>query len=156
VLTGPQARSDQVLRALDGADLAHIAAHGTCRADNPQFSALQLADGPLTGYDLERLRQAPRRLVLAACDSARTSVLTGDELLGLAPTVLSLGAEAMVASVVLVPDAETRPLMTDLHHRLRAGQTLAAALAAAQARARASGEPRSVAAATAYVCIGAG
>jgi CHAT domain-containing protein len=101
------------------------------------------------------LRQAPRRLVLAACDSARTSVLTGDELLGLAP-VLSLGAEAMVASVVLVPDAKTRPLMTDLHHRLRAGRTLAAALAAAQDRARANGEPRSVGAATAYVCIGAG
>jgi hypothetical protein len=156
VLTGPQARSDQVLSALDGADLAHIAAHGTFRADNPQFSALHLADGPLTVYDLERLRRAPRRLVLAACDSARTSVLTGDELLGLAPTVLSLGAEAMVASVVLVPDAETRPLMTDLHTQLRAGQTLAAALAAAQTRARASGEPRSVAAATAYICIGAG
>src|SRR5262249_58225497 len=59
VLTGPAARSDQVLRALDGADLAHIAAHGTFRADNPQFSALDLADGPLTGYDLERMRRGP-------------------------------------------------------------------------------------------------
>jgi tetratricopeptide (TPR) repeat protein len=156
VLTGATAEVDAVLSALDGADLAHVAAHGDFRADNPQFSALRLADGPLTVYDLERLRRAPRRLVLSACDSARTGVFAGDEVLGLAPTVLSLGAEAMVASVVLVPDAETRPMMIDLHGRLRAGESLASALAAAQSRTQDDGDPRSVAAASAFVCIGAG
>jgi tetratricopeptide (TPR) repeat protein len=154
VLNG--APADEALRAIDAADLAHIAAHGDFRADNPQFSALRLADGPLTVYDLERLRRAPRRLVLSACDSARTAVLVGDELLGLAPTFLALGGAAMVASVVLVPDAETCPLMLDLHRELRAGRPLATALATAQARARATGDSRSVAVAAAFVCIGAG
>lgn len=156
VLDGKGAPAEEALHAMDAADLAHIAAHGDFRADNPQFSALQLADGPLTVYDLERLRRAPRRLILSACDSARTAVLAGDELLGLAPTFLALGGEAMVASVVLIPDAETRPLMIDLHRELRAGRSLATALANAQATARASEDSRSIAAAAAFVCIGAG
>jgi len=156
VLNGMGAPAEEALRAIDAADLAHIVAHGDFRADNPQFSALRLADGPLTVYDLERLRRAPRRLILSACDSAKTAVLAGDELLGLAPTFLSLGGEAMVASVVLVPDAETRPLMINLHHELRAGRPLATALANAQAIARSSGDSRSIAAAAAFICIGAG
>ena len=44
-LTGPAAGVDAVTAALDGAGLGHIAAHGRFRDDNPQFSALQLADG---------------------------------------------------------------------------------------------------------------
>jgi tetratricopeptide (TPR) repeat protein len=155
VLDGQGAPAEEALRAIDAADLAHIAAHGDFRADNPQFSAIRLADGPVTVYDLERLRRAPRRLILSACDSAKTAVLAGDELLGLAPTFLSLGGEAMVASVVLVPDAETRPLMIDLHRELRAGRPIATALANAQAIARASGDSRSIAAAAAFICIGA-
>jgi hypothetical protein len=156
VLNGRAAPADEALRAIDAADLAHIAAHGDFRADNPQFSALRLGDGPLTVYDLERLRRAPRRLILSACDSARTAVLAGDELLGLAPTFLALGGQAMVASVALVPDAETLPLMISLHSELRAGHQLATALANAQATARASGDSRSAAAAAAFICIGAG
>jgi len=62
----------------------------------------------------------------------------------------------MVASVVLVPDAETRPLMINLHRELRAGRPPATALANAQAIARASGDSRSIAAAAAFICIGAG
>ena len=156
VLTGADASAEKVLAAMDGVELSHIVAHGDFRADNPQFSALRLADGPLTVYDIERLRQAPRRVVLSACESGRATVLAGDELLGLAPTVLSLGGQAMVASLVLVPDMETQPLMLDLHAQLRAGASLAAALARAQSAARASDNPRSIAAASAFVCIGAG
>ena len=57
------------LGALDGASLAHIAAHGQFRPDSPMFSSLVMHDGPLTVHDLELLRRAPHRLVLSACDS---------------------------------------------------------------------------------------
>jgi hypothetical protein len=156
VLTGADASAEKVLAAMDGVELAHVVAHGDFRADNPQFSALRLADGPLTVYDIERLHRAPRHVVLSTCDSGRATVLAGDELLGLAPAVLSLGGQGMVASLALIPDAETRPLMLDLHAQLHAGASLAASLAQAQAAARASGNPRSIAAASAFVCIGAG
>lgn len=53
--------------------------HALFRADNPLFSALQLADGPLTVYDLERLRAAPRDMILSACDDGVSAVRPGDE-----------------------------------------------------------------------------
>jgi hypothetical protein len=47
-LTGPDACVEQLLRALDGAGLGHIAAHGRFRSDNVLFSSLRVHDGELT------------------------------------------------------------------------------------------------------------
>ena len=69
VLSDGSATVEGCLRAMDGAELVHVAAHGRFRADNPMFSALELDDGPLTVHDFERLRRAPHRFVLSACDS---------------------------------------------------------------------------------------
>ena len=154
-LTGAGATCRAVCAALDGADLAHIASHGRFRADNPLFSSLQLADGPLTVYDLERLEQAPRLLILSACDSGLSDVQPGDELMGLAAAVFALGTRTLVASLYPVPDGLTRTLMLALHSGLRAGLPAAVALARAQARVAATG-PTGLAAAAAFVCLGAG
>lgn len=54
----------------------------TSPSPNPLFSSLRFADGPFTVYDLERLGQVPHLVVLAACDSGRSAVRPGDELLG--------------------------------------------------------------------------
>ena len=90
-LTGSSATADAVLTALGGADIAHLAAHGTFRADNPLFSSLELVDGPLTVYDLELLEEAPTLCVLSACESGLSDVRAGDELMGLTATLLALG-----------------------------------------------------------------
>ena len=68
-LTAGSATAARVLGAIDGAWLAHIAAHGTFRADSPLFSSLRMADGPLTVHDFTRLRRAPYRLILPCCES---------------------------------------------------------------------------------------
>jgi len=154
LLAGARARVETVRGALGRSDVAHLAAHGVFRADNPLFSYLQLADGPLTIYDLESLPRVPSLVLLAACESGQATVLTGDELLGLAVTFLTLGTSALVASVVPVPDAETAPLMVELHRRLLAGESVAEALAAVQQRAGDS--PAALVAAGGLVCIGAG
>jgi tetratricopeptide (TPR) repeat protein len=154
-LLGAAATVDAVMASLDGAELAHLATHGTVRADNPLFSSLQLVDGPLTLYDLERLRQAPRTVVLAACDSAQAVVRPGDELLGFSATFLTRGTRQLIASVVPVPDAPTAPLMIAFHRLLAAGHPPAAALARAQ-RAAAREGTSAMAAAAGFVCIGAG
>lgn len=140
---------DSTLAALDGARLAHLAAHGRVNTANPLFSSLHLADGPLTVYDLERLRTPPELVVLAACESGRSVVRAGDELLGLSTTFLSLGTRCVVASMVPVPDARTRPLMIALHERLAAGVSTATALAETQ---REAGDDVTAAG---FVCIGA-
>ena len=88
-----------------------MAAHGTFRADSPLFSAIELDDGPLTVYDLERLRQAPYRVVLSSCNSA----VGADELLGLVSSLITLGSAGVVASVVPVNDPASVPLMLALH-----------------------------------------
>jgi tetratricopeptide (TPR) repeat protein len=154
LLAGSDATAAAVSKAIDGAGLAHIAAHGNFRGDNPLFSSLTLADGPLTVYDMERLRRAPYRVVLSSCDSGLAGVRAGDELMGLAAALFPLGTAGIVASVIPVPDHATRPLMLALHERLIAGDTLSQALAAARGRLD-SGDPVQFAAGAAFVALGA-
>ena len=136
VLADGRATADRVLAAMDGAWLVHIAAHGTFRADSPLFSAIELDDGPLTVYDLERLGHAPHRVVLSSCNSAVGAPTGADELLGIVSALISLGSAGVLASVVPVNDPATVPLMLDVHHHLRRGCTLSAAHLMARRSAR--------------------
>ncbi|MEU9507172.1 CHAT domain-containing tetratricopeptide repeat protein [Micromonospora sp. NPDC048170] len=156
-LTGPGATADAVTAALNGTRLAHIAAHGTFRADNPLFSTLELADGPLTAYELERLTRPPGCVVLSACDSGLSGVRPGDEVMGFTAVLLALGARSLIATVLPVPAGLTTALMLDLHRRMRAGVPPAVALAEAQrAFDTAGGGGAAHATAAAFVCFGAG
>ena len=152
-LTGPAATVDAVTARLNGASLAHLAAHGRIHPNNPLFTSLTFADGPLTVYDVERISQAPQVVVLSACDVGRSAVRAGDEIMGLSATFLALGARHVVASVVPVPDAETVPLMIAFHRRLADGQPPMSALAGAQQQLGA-GQPAAMAAAAGFVSIG--
>jgi CHAT domain-containing protein len=154
-LEGPDSTVAGVLAALDGAQVAHIAAHGSLRGDNPLFSALAMADGPLTAYDLERLSRAPQLVLLPACQSGGGQVLAGDEVMGLTSALFALGTRTAVATVIPVPDAATRPLMLALHDGLRRGLPVARALADAQAGTDRA-DPAALATAGGFVCYGAG
>ena len=144
------AQLSAVRAALERADLVHLAAHGTFRSDAPLFSSLRLADGPLTVYELERLRSAPSTLILPACDAAQLEVRPGDELLGhrrRAPRASGWGRSWRRCCPC--PTRRPMPLMLSLHER-PAGTALppSAALAAAAA---AEDDPVGLA----FVCIGA-
>jgi len=152
VLAGERATAARVLAAVDGAATVHIAAHGVFRADNPLFSALRLHDGPLTVYDLGRLRRAPRSLILSSCESGMAASLSGDELLGMISVLVPLGTTSLLASVVPVNDAATVPLMVDVHAGLRSGAAFGDALA--RARAGTGGDPVALATALAFVALG--
>jgi CHAT domain len=152
VLTAGIATAENVLASLEGRWLAHIAAHGTFRADNPLFSSLVMEDGPLTVHDLQRLRRAPYRLVLSCCDSGVTASAGADELLGLIAALGQLGTAGVLAPVVTVNDAATVPLSLALHERLASGATASQALR--DARLSMPDDPCSYAAARAYVAFG--
>ena len=147
------ATADHVLRALDGAWLAHIAAHSTFRADNPLFSSILLDDGPLTVHDFERLGRAPYQIVLAGCDSGVAAPVGADELLGLASSLGPLGAAGIVASVVPVNDVAAVPLMLALHDALQGGARLPEALLAM--RRAAGDDPLARATAHSFLALGA-
>ncbi|MFJ9537364.1 CHAT domain-containing protein [Streptomyces sp. NPDC101225] len=133
LLEEDSARATRVLEALDGAALAHIAAHGTFRADSPLFSSLRMADGPLIVHDFERLDRSPYRIILSCCDTARLAAVGADELLGLVTALLPLGTAGVVASSAPVNDAAVVPLMLALHKGLETGLSLAEALRDARA-----------------------
>ena len=153
VLADGDATVDHVMAAIDGAWLVHMAAHGTFRDDSPLFSAIELTDGPLTVYDLERLKQAPYHVVLSSCNSAVGVAVGADELLGLVSALISLGSAGVIASVVRVNDPATVPLMTALHDQLRTGASPAVALT--RARQATSGDPVAQATAYSFIALGA-
>jgi tetratricopeptide (TPR) repeat protein len=154
VLTGPAATAAATLAALDGASVAHLAAHGTVTADNPLFSAVRLADGPLMAYDLERIGRPPATVVLSACDSAASSV-QGEELLGLAVVLLHVGACSVVGTVAPVPDQAALAVTGGLHQLIAAGVPAHQALARTVAGLRAADAPPLVqATALAFVAVG--
>ena len=152
-LAGVVASVQAVTAALDGADVAHLAAHGHLHLYNPLFSSLRFADGPLTVYDLERLHRPPQLVVLAACDIGRPVVPAGDELLGLSAAFIAQGTRQIVASVTTIPDAQATHLMTAFHRALTGGVPAAAALARTQ-QALVTEDAATMATAAAFVCIG--
>ncbi|GHD24566.1 hypothetical protein GCM10010335_08490 [Streptomyces galbus] len=133
VLEDADARVPRVLEELDGAALAHIAAHGDFRADSPLFSSLRMVDGPLIVHDFERLARSPYRIILSSCDTARLASVGADELLGLVTALLPLGTAGVVASSAPVNDEAVVPLMLALHKGLGDGLSLAEALRDARA-----------------------
>jgi tetratricopeptide (TPR) repeat protein len=155
VLTGADATGATALRELDGADIAHIAAHGKFRADNPMFSSVTLADGPLTVYDLERLGRAPQTIMLAACDTARTLAHPGDEMTGLAAALLAVGASSVIAPLLPLPDDVSTRVARAWHARIASGQSPAQALAQTVATIT-HADPLARLAALSLVCLGHG
>jgi hypothetical protein len=145
-LLAEAATVEATLRALDGATIAHFATHGHHDRENVLFSRLDLADGPLMAYDIQRLTAAPRQVILSACDVGRTVVRPGEELLGFTAALLYAGTATVISSVTRVPDAAAVAVMTAYHRALTTGARPAEALATA-----ALAEP-----CTPFTCFGSG
>ncbi|GIH17632.1 CHAT domain-containing protein [Rugosimonospora africana] len=128
-LTGAEATVAATLAGLDGAPIAHLAAHGHHEHENVLFSRLDLADGPLMAYDIQRLAAAPASVTLSACDVGRTVVAPGDEILGFTAALLYAGTASVVASVARVTHHAAAEVMTGYHCALADGARPARALA---------------------------
>ena len=76
-LRAEQATAEAFLDGISGAQLVHVAAHGRHQRENPLFSSIRLADGPVVGYDLDRVPDPPQQVVLSACDLGQATVRPG-------------------------------------------------------------------------------
>jgi CHAT domain-containing protein/tetratricopeptide (TPR) repeat protein len=132
VLVGEQVTAGAFRNLANSCGLVHLACHSLFRRDNPMFSALKLYDGWLTAADVAELGMQGALVVLSACESGRSQVLGGDEILGLTYAFLSAGAATVLVSQWLVQDEITASLMARWYHHLADGQDLALALRAAQ------------------------
>ena len=146
VLTGSSATVDRVIAGLSRVRVAHLAAHGHHAGDNALFSGLELADGTLMGYDVQRLPSVPALVVLSACDVGQSEIAPGDESLGMVTAFAAAGAGTVVAAVCRVGDELAPAVMRAFYDGLVLGHGPARALADAGA----------VAGVTGFVCFGAG
>jgi hypothetical protein len=129
LLFGKHATVSAVLEALDGAEVAHVAAHGAHEPENALFSRLELADGALFAHEMAGLSHPPRQVVLAACELALNRIRPGDEALGFASALLASGSQTVIAALSRVGDQASAAAMDDYHRGLAAGAKPAVALA---------------------------
>lgn len=128
--------AEATIGRLSGGDskpgIIHIAAHGQNRADAPDFSYLQLADGQLSTIDVFNLDLPAELITLSGCETGLAVIGGGDELLGLGRGFLYAGTRSLLISLWRVEDASTAHLMERFYRGLLAGQSRAGALRAAQ------------------------
>lgn len=103
-------------------DILHISTHGDFHAENPLFSALTLADGPLTILDIFGLRLKASLVVLSACQTGRNVVSNGDELRGLLRAFLYAGASSLILTHWLIEDQSTAHFMKGFYSQLAGNQ----------------------------------
>ncbi len=130
-VTGPAASRNRVKAELARAHTVHLACHGSLRHDQPLFSSLELADGPLFLHDLARVGGVPDVVILSACNAGRSSASKGGTA-GFARTLRSLGSKTVIAPFATVNDQLVMASMVELHRRLADGDEPAVALARAR------------------------
>ena len=114
------------------AQIIHLATHAEFRPDNPMFSGLAFADGWLATLDIFNLRLKASLVTLSACQTGRSMIGGGDELLGLMRAFLAAGAASLVLSYWAVADRSAAQLMSCFYANLNRGLSKGAALREAQ------------------------
>lgn len=113
-----KATCEQLRTVASDANILHISTHGAFQADNPLFSGLAFADGSLTVLDVFDLKLNASLVVLSACQTGRSVVSGGGELLGLLRGFLSAGAESLLLTHWPVEDRSTSVFMTKFYQSL--------------------------------------
>jgi tetratricopeptide (TPR) repeat protein len=149
VLLGSNASAGAVATLAEHVDVLHLAGHGRHSGENPLFSAVELADGPWFGYDIDTLARTPSTVVLSACELGRVSVRSGEEAVGMSAAWLHAGALHVLSSPALVADQVACDALGRWHTLLAGGAAPAEALATVGEELR-TGPPMP------FLCFGAG
>jgi tetratricopeptide (TPR) repeat protein len=129
VLRGEDANAAKVGEVAARVDVLHLAGHGSHAGDHPLFSAVELADGPWFGHDIDLLPRTPSVVVLSACELGQVSVLRGEESVGMTAAWLHAGARTVLSSPALVADDVACEALAHWHRLVAAGAAPADALA---------------------------
>lgn len=135
-LRGPRATRDAFRQAAPAAHVIHLATHGLFRPDDSRFSSVLLADGWMSVHDIYGLRLNAELVCLSACQSGRSWIGAGDEIMGLTRGFLHAGAAALLVSLWPVDDAATADLMVSFYAGIRRGLPLDEALGQAMRAVR--------------------
>jgi CHAT domain-containing protein len=147
ILTAANADRGQFVSAMANSTVVHVAAHGQHQAENPLFSSIRFADGPVFAYELDQSARVAEHVLLSACELGQATIRPGDEALGLTSVLLHLGTRCVISGVARVHDDIAAQVMTRYHGLLVSGVDSAQALAQACAAEDSLPAP--------FVCFGA-
>jgi CHAT domain-containing protein len=141
LLLGEQATCRAVQQAAPRAGLLHLACHGRYASLSPLSSGVRLADGWLTVRDIAGLRLEAELVTLSGCQTGRSLVEAGDELMGLLRGFLAAGARSLLVSLWPTHDARSSRMMTRFYELWRSAAAVrkTAALRRTQLEAAAEG-----------------
>ena len=122
-LIGDQATEFEVVAKMPQSRMIHLATHGLLDETRGLGSALALApsadrDGLLTAEEILALNLSAELVVLSACNTGRGRI-TGDGVIGLSRSFISVGVPSLVVSLWMVRDAPTADLMTEFYQNLQ-------------------------------------
>lgn len=106
----------------------HFATHTLFNDEQPQRTALLMADGRLDLDAVRRLRISSDLVTLSACETALGRQLRGEGVIGFPHAFLEAGARGVVMSLWRVDDQVAARYMEDFYRELRAGRSPAEAM----------------------------
>jgi CHAT domain-containing protein len=118
-LTGPAATRDALLDQAAGYRILCFLGHAQFDRRYPMASRLQLTAGDLHASEILRhLRLQADLVILSACETGRSYVLRGDEILGLSRAMLYAGTPSLMVTLWPVHEIPTRLLVEKLIREL--------------------------------------
>jgi CHAT domain-containing protein len=129
VYVGREAREDRFKADAPRHSIVHLATHGVLDESSPLYSHLVLSpgaegsaeDGLLEAWELLDLDLDADLVILAACETGRGRIASGEGIVGTMWALFAAGAQATIASQWKVEASSTTRLMTGLHRHLAAG-----------------------------------
>jgi CHAT domain-containing protein len=134
-LVGPRATADRVGRAIGEAGIVHLACHARFAPATPLGSGVRLADRWLTVRDIYALELRADHVTLSGCETGRSLVRAGDELMGMLRGFFAAGAKSLLVSLWRVDDESAAEIMSTFYRLWQSdsgASTKAAALREAQ------------------------
>lgn len=124
-----EATPNAVVANAHGQDVIHLGCHGWFDIEKPDQSGLMLAGGWLTVQRIitELHLDQTRLVTMAACLSGHAAMRRGEEHVGLLQSMMTAGAQAVVASLWNVDDAATRAFFHRFYAEVAAGHPPAVA-----------------------------
>src|SRR6185295_11211504 len=133
-LLGSEATKEKFLKNFANVEVVHFAGHFVANHQSPGNSKLLFAGGDLRSSELAAYNLPKAKLiVLSACETGFERYDKSEGAIGIARTLLALGAPVVVASQWQVESDSTRDLMIAFHrNRKQKGLTSAESLRRAQ------------------------
>jgi CHAT domain-containing protein/Tfp pilus assembly protein PilF len=124
---GADAREDRVKAEAGNYRILHFATHGILNNPSPMYSYLILSqteekgdeDGLLEAREIMQMDLQAEMAVLAACETARGRIGSGEGVIGLTWALFVAGCPTTVVSQWKVEDTATKDLMLEFHRILK-------------------------------------